>query len=571
MSGFDMTAANLGFAKEALFAGDAETARAILEPLAEQAPAVADIRYCLASARAATGDGIGASEALDDARTLHAVQLVQAAGIDVARCRVDGDYAARVASNLYSQHHVAVSSVIFGLAIQAGHTSQAGLLTYALALQHQGRAEEAIRVFKAADELYPSAAVRQFALYPHFMIENGPAEYAKAAREWADLYAPSSTEKPAFANRPLAGRKLRIGYVAPNFSSSQLTQFITPILESHDQDAVEIFLYPAKLETEQGWKMPMAIQAIGHLSDDDAAALIRSDQIDILVDCWGHSAGSRLAVFGKRCAPVQCAWINFVQTTGLSAMDYVLHADSIDAPGTAELFTETIWPIGPVFIPYRPAKGRLDPQPTPAFKNGYVTFGSFNHSAKLSHATVRAWGAILNGRPNSKLVLKYRYFMDPVLQRATLARFAAEGIAPDRIQFRGHSTGVDYLKEFADIDLALDPSPCPGGTTTCEALSNGVPLLTLKGPDFYSRIGVPSLIPLGLEELIAESWDDYIEKAIALSASVPALNALRARIRPAYDASVYCDDVGFTRNVEASFLAMARKALEGDAALAGAA
>lgn len=568
--GFDMAAANLGFAKEALLAGDAETALSILEALAEQAPGVAEVRYWLASARAAMGDGEGATQALNDGRLLQGIALARGAGVDIALCQKDGDYAARMASGLYNQHHVAAASVIFGLAIQAGHTSQAGLLCYALSLQHQGRAEEAIAIFKAADELYPSAVVRQFGLYPHFMIENGPAEYAKAAREWAALYAPSSAPV-AFERAPLAGRKLRIGYVAPNFSASQLTQFITPILESHDRQAVEVFLYPAKAETEVGWKIPMAIQGIGHLSDDDAAALIRSDKIDVLVDCWGHSAGSRLAVFGKRCAPVQCAWINFVQTTGLTAIDYVLHADSVDAPGTAELFTETIWPIGPVFIPYRPAKDRLDPQPTPALKTGQITFGSFNHSAKLSHATVRAWGAILRGRPGSRLVLKYRYFMDPVLQRATLARFAAEGVGPDRIQFRGHSTGPDYLREFADIDLALDPSPCPGGTTTCEALSNGVPLLTLRGPDFYSRIGVPSLLPLGLDELIAESWDDYIEKAIALTASVPALNALRARIRPAYDASVYCDDVGFTRNVEASFLAMAKKALEGDRSLAGAA
>ena len=334
------------------------------------------------------------------------------------------------------------------------------------------------------------------------------------------MEASARSRRTSPARRPLAGRKLRIGYVSPSFARTQIHQFIAPVLDAHDRDAVEVFLYPAKADGEDIWRTPIAVRPIGHLADDDAVqALIRADEIDVLVDCWGHSAGSRLPLFARRCAPVQVAWINFVQSTGMTAMDYVLHADTMAAPGTAELFTEQVWPIGPICIPYRPAANRPPAQPTPALRTGRITFGSFNHPVKLSDATVAAWSRILKGRPGSRLVLKYSYYDDPVLRRATQARFAAHGVAVERIEFRGWSTGADYLKEFAGIDLALDPSPAPGGTyTTCDALANGVPVLTLAGEDFYARIGVHCLLPIGLSELVADSWDDYVAAAIRLTA-----------------------------------------------------
>jgi predicted O-linked N-acetylglucosamine transferase (SPINDLY family) len=148
-------------------------------------------------------------------------------------------------------------------------------------------------------------------------------------------------------------------------------------------------------------------------------------------------------------------------------------------------------------------------------------------------------------------VLKYRYFVDPVLQAVTRARFLAEGVAPERIEFRGQSDGADYLASFGEIDLALDPSPCPGGTTTCDALAAGVPVLTLAGPDFYSRIGILCLEACGLPELVADSWDDYVRRAIALTKDTAALDTLRARVRPGLEAGPLCDEAGFTRRFEA--------------------
>jgi predicted O-linked N-acetylglucosamine transferase (SPINDLY family) len=229
-------------------------------------------------------------------------------------------------------------------------------------------------------------------------------------------------------------------------------------------------------------------------------------------------------------------------------MDYVLHADEMEVPGTQELFTETVLRIGPALAPYLPDAERLPPTETPALSQGCVTFGAFTNPARVNDETIAAWARILKGRPGSRLVLKYAYYADPVLQRVFVARFTAHGIDPSSIVFLGHTTGLEYLSAFGRIDLALDPSPCPGGTTTCDALANGVPVLTLRGPDFYSRLGVPALE--GLPELVAESWDDYVGRAVALTADVEALNALRARVRPTFEASAVCDAPGFTRRIE---------------------
>lgn len=562
---FDMTAASVGFAREALMAGDGRGAVNTLRPVAAKHAQNFEARYWLASALIASGDAEAGAATLDEARRIHGLAIAKAWGADLDKAAADGDYAAGVATQLYQGHHVALSSVMWELAVATGHRGANSLLQYGLSLQHQGRAEEAITVFREVTQTWPSSMAHQFLLYPHFMVEDGPRRYAAEARRWAAIYAPQLGD-PNFTNPPSAGRKLRIGYVAPTLAGAQVRQFITPILENHDPAAVEVFLYPADAATETGWPKHITIRAIGQLADLQAAQLIRDDRIDVLIDCWGHSAGSRLSMFAHGAAPVQAAWINFVQTTGLDRMDYVLHCDSADAPGTAELFTEEVWHTGEVFIPYRPPEGRPPPTPTPALRSEKVTFGSFNHPVKLSEATVAAWSRILTGRPGSRLVLKYRYFMDSVLQRVTQARFAGHGIAPDRIVFSGHSAGADYLAAFAEIDLALDPSPAPGGTTTCDALALGVPVLTLRGPDFYSRIGVCAALAVGMPDLIAESWDDYVDKAVALTADIPALDARRAQVRPGFEAGAFRDEVGFTRNAEAAFRQMfdrwAGKALE---------
>jgi len=552
--------AHLAAVREAVLAGDIEAAAVALGPILNGDPANHEARYWLASAMRMAGDVAGAAKALDDARVLHALAFAQQEGLDVSRARQDGDYAAQAASVFYSRHQVVVASVLFGMAISAGSVSQQGLLSYGLSLQHQGRAEESILAFQAALDLYPSPAVHQFLLYPQLLLED-QTRYAEEARRWAALHAPGQATA-SFANPPAAGRKLRVGYVAPSFSTTQVRQFLAPVLHAHDPNHVEAFLYPATADTEKNWPASISVHPIGHLSDSDAANAIRRDGIDVLADCWGHSAGSRLSMFALRPAPVQVAWINFVQTTGLRQIDYVLHADSGGALNLDGLFVEDVWTIGPVFNTFFPADGRPAPAPTPALARGQVTFGSFNHPCKLSDETLDAWGRILRATPTSRLFLKYRYFADPVLKRVTQARLASMGVAPERIFFEGETKGAEYLSAFANIDLALDTSPAPGSTTTLEALSNGVPVLTMSAvpqtiPGFYARTIVEAA---GLPDLVTDSWDSYVLRAIELASDVHALDRLRARVRPGFDNGPLRDDISYTRRLESAFREMFERA-----------
>jgi predicted O-linked N-acetylglucosamine transferase (SPINDLY family) len=538
-------------------AGDFAAAIGHLQTRVLQAPDDYEARYWLASAAGAAGATDEAAGILSDARAVHAQAFLAAGGVDIIRLRTDRAYAFQVGNNCYAQKFMAAASDCFGRALDFDNLDSTVMLSYGLSLQHQGRIQEAVDVFTAASEVFSIPSVHQFLLYPLFCVEDRMARVSAASRRWGELYAPPpDAPPPPFANVRSADRRLRIGYVGPSFTRNQVAPSTVPVFEAHDPKAVQVFLYTPDPDAEAPLPATCTVRKIGGLSDEDAADLIRRDRIDILVDVWGHTSGSRLRMFTLKPAPVQIGWINFMQSTGLACMDYVMHADSMEVAGTEAYFTEDIWRTGEIMAPYRPGPDRHPPVPTPALKNGYVTFGSFNNPVKLNDATVAAWAAILKARPNDRLVLKYGLFVDPVLQRVTRARFAAHGARPDQLEFRGHTTGADYTREFLDIDLALDPSPVPGGTTTVDAIANGTPVLVLKGDDFYARTPLPLLLPCGLGELVAESWDDYVEKALALTADLAALDALRARVRPAFDNSPYRDEVGFTRRLEADYRRM---------------
>jgi len=551
--------------RAAMQSGEFALAAARFQGVALSKPADFESRYWLYSALHAGGQAELARRTLDEARNIHAVAFMRGAGVDMARFGNDRTYCAEIGRRFHGQYSAAASLCI-GRAIDFDSPDVYLMCDYALALQHQGRMQEAVDMFRAALELFPTSNLHQLLLYPLFHVENRMAEVSAEARRWAERYAKVDDPLPAaFPNNRSANRRLRIGYVAPSFTNNQVAPTTSAMFETHDPQAVQVFLYCNNRDIERAIPDGCRIKSIGGLSDREAAQMIRQDRIDILVDVWGHSAYNRLRVFAYRPAPVQISCINFMQTTGLECMDYVMHADSMDVPGTEAYFTEEIWRTGEIMGPYRPSPHRLPPTPTPALANGYITFGSFNHPAKLSDATVAAWGAILRARPSDRLVLKYRYFTDPVLQRVTQARFAAHGVDPAQIEFRGHTTGTDYTREFQDIDLCLDPSPCPGGTTTCDALSNGVPVLVLKGEDFYSRTPLPLLLPCGLQELVAESWDHYVARALELTADYSVLNELRSRVRPGFDASPYCDEAAFTRQLEANYRRMFARWLEASA------
>ncbi|THD64085.1 hypothetical protein [Phenylobacterium sp.] len=537
--------------KEMLFAGDLAGAVAAFQSAARAEPADHESRYWLYSALTAAGDAVGAAASLEEARVLHAVTVLRELGADMTRLQTDRAYCADLGRRAYAAKLMGPASLALGRGLDFERLDPQLMLNYGLSLQHQGRAEEAIQVFRALTEVYPVSGLHQFLLVPHFYVADGIARHTAEAKRWAELHAPPRPA-PAFANPPAAGRKLRVGYVAPNFNQFQNRQFAQPVIEAHDQGAFEVFLYPAQAELAAPG---ITVAAVGGLEDAAAAELIRGHGIDVLIDCWGHNAGNRLGVFALRAAPVQATWLNYQQTTGMTAMDYVLCADCADGPDIEGAFVEKVWRIGDNSAAFRP-DGEPSITPAPALKNGYATFASFNNPAKLSDETVAAWARILKGVPDARLTLKYGYFQDPVLQAVTSARFAAHGVDPARIDYRGHSTGEAYVAAFGDVDLALDPSPVPGGTTSLEALSRGVPVLTLMGPNFYARAALPIFVSAGLEDLVAADWDGYVARAIALAGDFDGLQALRARVRAGFATAGYRDQAGVARDMEAAFRGM---------------
>ncbi len=556
----ERVSSNLAEFRAALRDARAADALQFADRLVEDLPQSSEAWYWKASAHIAGGDDVGAAAAFDVANRAQVYDLFESLQIDVDRFLKEPAYNAQISQVAYGNKLPAVASIFGMQAINQGVLDPQFLVHNGLSFQHQGRMDKAFTVFRDAASVHGHMGVMQFYLYACFFMPNGFELYAREARAWAARFGRFA--EPPLPRRPLNGRRLRLGYVAPGIMKTQLRQFLTPVLDAHDSESVEVILYVHNPADEAGATCDRMV-ATGGLSDEQLTDLIRKDQVDILIDTWGHTAGSRMGVFARRAAPVQIAWINFVQTTGLPTMDYVLHSDSMAAPGTDALFTETVFSMGPVTIPYRPSMTRAEPVDTPALQSGIVTFASFNHPAKFSAETIKAWARILNGCDNSILLFKYSYFTDPVVQRTFRARFEAYGVDADRIVFEGFSLGDEYVQSFARIDLGLDPSPCPGGTTTCDAMTNGVPVLTLAGDNFYARIGLQVIETAGLSELVASSWDDYVDRAIRLAQDIPALNALRARIRPAFDASPLRDEKGFTRHLESVFVAMAEKAMVG--------
>jgi tetratricopeptide (TPR) repeat protein len=367
-----------------------------------------------------------------------------------------------------------------------------------------------------------------------------------------------------FANVPDAARRLRVGYVSGDFRHHSVAFFVAPLLEAHDRGAGEIFLYSnnaradattARLKARADHWVP-----IHHLSDEQAAARIRADAIDILVDLSGHTSHNRMTLFARKPAPIAVSWLGYPNTTGLPAIDYRVTDVVADPPGEADrLHTERLVRLAAGFLCYGAPQDAPPVAPLPALAAGHVTFGSFNNVAKLSPSTVALWARILREVPDAKLLLKASQFKDAGTRARVAGAFAAAGIARERIiVLPPQATTADHLAAYAQVDIALDPLPYNGTATTCEALWMGVPVVTLRGERHAGRVGASILTALGIENLIAQTPDEYIATAAKLAHDRDALAALRANLRERMRASPLCDSTAFARTVEDAYRVMWR-------------
>jgi predicted O-linked N-acetylglucosamine transferase (SPINDLY family) len=427
-------------------------------------------------------------------------------------------------------------------------------------LKDTGLMDEAVRSFRRALELDPADAVTRsnLAYAVSFLPGYGPEAILEENRLWDRTLVPPEWRRPAaggFPNDRDPGRRLRIGYVSPDFREHCQSLFTLPLLSHHDHRRFEIFCYAdvARPDAITGrisghadvWRDTSA------LDDASCAALVRSDRIDILVDLTMHMANGRPLMFARKPAPVQVAWLAYPGTTGLSAMDYRLTDPYLDPPGTHDgWYTETSIRLPDTFWCYDPLTAEPVPGPLPALASGRVTFGCLNNFCKVNPPVLALWAQVLAAVPGSRLLL----LCQPGSHRQrVLDALAAGGVAPGRVAFTPFQPRAAYLALHQEVDLGLDTFPYNGHTTSLDAFWMGVPVVTRLGDTVVGRAGWSQLCNLDLSELAATSDETFIQIAVDLARDLPRLARLRAALRPRMEASPLMDGARFARNLETAF------------------
>jgi len=406
-------------------------------------------------------------------------------------------------------------------------------------------------------------------------------------------------------------RRLKVGYVSPDFRRHSCRHFLEPLLCHHDKNAIEVYAYAELVledEVTSRYKgyTDHWVPTVG-MSDDALSERIRADGIDILVDLAGHTDNNRLAVFARKPAPVSLSWLGFGYTTGLSAVDYLL-TDATSAPAGSEgLFSETPWRLDTPGFAYRPADGmgtvsalpalthvhvlsegnypdwvvpdemlckaqiadshasNSQPGSVPARNNQtgqipprkpYITFGALTRAVRINPRVIRVWSELLKRVEGARLVIDSRDFKSAAMQDALAEKFAVHGIARERLEIGFHSPPWDVLR---GMDIGLDCFPHNSGTTLIESLYMGVPFVTLAGRPSVGRLGSAILEGVGHPALIAHTEDEYVETAAALASNLEKLAALRAGLRQEMERGPLMDEAGFARKVEKAYREMFEK------------
>ncbi|MBK5967528.1 MULTISPECIES: O-linked N-acetylglucosamine transferase, SPINDLY family protein [Thiorhodovibrio] len=390
---------------------------------------------------------------------------------------------------------------------------------------------------------------------------------ARAWGQWAQTRAGGPHPRPPLV--PRDSRPLRVGYVSADICQHTVGLFIKDVLAAHDPARITPIVYHAGQVRDwvtQQISQSVQLREVSALDDAALVAQIRADHIDVLIDLSGHTAGSRLSVFAHRPAPVQVSWLGYFATTGLTEIDAVLLDAWHAPPGTEDQFIEPTLRLPTGRFCYQPVPwAPKDLSPPPVAHSARITFGSFNNTAKLNDGVYDLWAQILAVVPDSRLLLKWRTFNDAALRQRVTQAFVARGIAAERIELRGPSFHADLLKEYAELDIALDPFPFTGGLTSCEALWMGVPVITWPQARVVSRQTHAVLHQIGLQECSAKHPDAFVRLATELAADTPRLRALRCGLRAQMQASALMDVAGFVRSLEETLIQLYRQ-IEGDVA-----
>lgn len=426
---------------------------------------------------------------------------------------------------------------------------------------------EAQAVFRRALQLTQANALvhSNFLMAVESDCRLSPLEVAGEYRRFDAAHGrPRAAHHRRHDNIPDPNRPLRVGFSSSDFRQHVCSCFFLPLLESLSRDEVITYCYSdtkaPDAVTERIIAKTDVWRDVTAFTEAELDAQIRADQIDVLVDLAGHSAGNRLMVFARRPAPVQATWLGYPNTSGLSAVDYRIVDAVTDPPGAADgLASETLVRLPSGFLCYRPPDDTPEVSPAPCLQGGGLVFGSFNKFSKLSVKTLDAWSAVLRAAPTARLALKALYSDFPSVRESLLRAFADRGVA-DRVDFLPWTqTWRDHLALYDKIDVALDSFPYQGTTTSCEALWMGVPLVTIMGDRHAARVGPSILKQIGLDELVGATADEYVAIAADLARDPQRVAALRAGMRQRMLASSLCDETGFARRMQAALREMWRR------------
>ena len=402
------------------------------------------------------------------------------------------------------------------------------------------------------------AAAREFAqvalFHANYDETATPAALAQMHRDWGAEIAQNGRGRKFSHVNPGSTRGLRIGLLSPDLYRHPVAWFVRPLLEGTAQDDVQFHLYVDTVRYD-AMSAGLAARAAGwhpvaNLDEDDLAAKLRADRIDLLVDLAGHTQGNRLPAFARRLAPYQATWLGYPHSTGLRAIDFRLVDAITDPPGIAEPFnTETLLHIDGCFVCYGPPEDA--PTVFDRAADAPVVFGSANNFRKVGPTTIALWAAILARLPKATLLLRFnRMFENETARAHVRSLFSAHNIDPARLDFRGRSE--DPFAFYREVDIALDPLNYNGTTTTCETLWMGVPVVTLRGDRHAARVGASLLAAAGLPQLVAEDPASYVALAVQLADEVGHWRATRAQMRATIAASPLLDAKRFARNWRAA-------------------
>jgi predicted O-linked N-acetylglucosamine transferase (SPINDLY family) len=429
-------------------------------------------------------------------------------------------------------------------------------------LRDLGRMNEALEAVREAITLNP-AWLPPYMNQLLFMLSM-PDASATQMRQVADQYAvyaegPHRAHWPAFNDRDAdPHRLLRVGFLSPDFNTHSVMYFLEGLLPQLDRrqfKVVALYLQSAEhYATQRVRRHCDEFHQLHGLDDATLAQQLQALNIDILIDLAGHTAASGLGAMARKPAPVQVTWLGFPGTTGLTAIDWRITDGISDLPGAEAEYSEKLWRLPDIFCVYRPMSRfplyRYQPayrvQPTPALANGYITFGSCNNLSKLTDEVLITWGQVLAAVPGSRLLVEGKGLEDAQACQEFQARCAELGIDPDRLELLARDSKNQYLT-YHRMDIALDSFPLTGGTTTFDLLWMGLPVVTMQGDSFRSRMGITMLHGLGETGWIADTAADYVRIAKELAQDVAGLDSRRLQQRRRMERSPLMDEARFTR------------------------